>query len=113
MTRPAITHLGADVKIVGRLADGRAVVACVDRAGGVCGNSRPAWPHELRGLGWHMAEVKRLAAAAPLFGGSGIVPADALPTTTETVARPFLSAHYAALAQEREEERHVESHPSG
>lgn len=109
-----ITHLGGAVRIVGRRADGQAVVACLDLHGKFTGCTRNAWPHELRGLGWHIAEIKKLVSAAPLFGAAGgpVVKPGSEPATAWE-SRPLLSAHYAALAQEREDQHHDEFHPPG
>lgn len=68
--RRPLTHLGTDVRIVGRCADGRAVVAFLDRHGAPLGRYAAPWAHELRGVGWHISEIKRAIAAAPVLSGA-------------------------------------------
>lgn len=111
--RPALCHLGAPIKVVGRRVCGRAVVSCLDRAGKVTPALCSPWPHELRGVGWHLAEIKHLVSAAPLFGAAGgpvAQPSGREPATAWDPLRPLLSAHYSALAQEREDQHHAEFH---
>ena len=88
VTARPLTYLGGDVRLVGRRADGRAVVRFLDRAGRPAGPTAEAWPHELRGVGWHIAAIKRAIAAAPLFGSGAVPPAVEAP-------RPILHAHFA------------------
>jgi hypothetical protein len=87
MRRP-LTLAGGDVEPIARLADGRARVAYLDREGGRTVHTRAAWPHELRGLGWHLTQIKQLIAGLPLDGA----PAQA----EQPAPRPLLFAHHAA-----------------
>jgi hypothetical protein len=90
--RPALTHLGGDVALERRLPDGRAIVRGLDRHGEPTPFTAAAWPHELRGVGWHIAEIKRLVEAQPLQGTPSITP------TEPCVPQPrgFLHAHHTA-----------------
>lgn len=63
--RPSLTYAGGDVALVARLPCGRVRVVYVDQAGVPTRHQAAAWPHELRGLGWHLAEVKAAIAALP------------------------------------------------
>lgn len=74
MTRPRLTLAGGDVELVARLPDGRAVAAYVGRDGTRTPFTATAWPHELRGIGWHLAEIKRAIAGLPLQGAAPIAP---------------------------------------
>jgi hypothetical protein len=99
--RPPLRYLGADVTLRARLPDGRALIsfAC---AGAPLPCSAEAWPHELRGIGWHLAEIKRAIDRLPLQGAAP----PPLPAFSQAPApRPacLLSAHYAAAASERED----------
>lgn len=100
-TRPRLTLAGADVELSARLPDGRAVGVYLDRDGTRTPFARPAYCFELRGIGWHLAEIKMLIASLPLQGAAPIAPtqpATPLPTP-EAVARRsrgFLHAHFTA-----------------
>lgn len=95
--RPPLTHCGGDVTLERRLPDGRALVRFLDRHGQPTPVTAAAWPHELRGIGWHIAEIKRLVERLPMQGAAPISPT--LTRSPETVAprpRGFLHAHFAA-----------------
>lgn len=98
--RPALRLLGADVALERRLPDGRALVRYLDRHGAPTSVTAAAWPHELRGIGWHIAEIKRLVAGLPMQGAAPISPTLTPPLTlTEPRApqpRGFLHAHHTA-----------------
>lgn|GEM_PF-887679 len=96
LTRPALTHLGGDVALERRLPDGRAIVRYLDRHGAPTPFTAAAWPHELRGIGWHIAEIKTRIGALPLQGAPAISPT--LPRTEPCAPQPrgFLHAHFAA-----------------
>ena len=108
--RPPLTFAGGDVVLASRLADGRVRVAFVDRAGQPTGHRAEVWPHELRGLGWHLAEIKRLIQALPMAapaGGSVGHPTREpapfpLQKPAPTPRRGWLFAHHVAAAEERE-----------
>lgn len=63
--RPPLTLAGGPVALVARLPDGRARCCYLDRAGNRTSHGRDAHAHELRGLGWHLAEIKAAIAALP------------------------------------------------
>jgi hypothetical protein len=86
--RPPLTFAGGDVLPTHRRADGRARVVYLDRAGRPTAHSAAAWPHELRGVGWHLAEIKRLIAALSLEGAPIPDPTPAPPV------RGWLHAHH-------------------
>ena len=90
--RPPLRLLGADVTLERRLPDGRAVVRYLDRHGQPTPFTQPAWPHELRGIGWHLAEIKRLVAGLPLQGAPSLSPTE--PRAPQP--RGFLHAHHTA-----------------
>ena len=98
--RPSLTLAGGDVELVARLPDGRAVAVYLDRDGQRTPFSRAAHGFELRGIGWHLAEIKRLIADLPVHGAVPVAPVQ--PTTllsSEPIASAphgFLHAHYAA-----------------
>lgn len=99
--RPRLTYAGGDVELVARLPDGRALAAYVDRDGKRTRFTATAWPHELRGIGWHLAEIKALIAGLPLQGSAPVVPtlAASRPHPIEPrVPQPrgFLHAHHTA-----------------
>ena len=91
MSKPPLTFAGGDVAPVRRRADGRAIVAYLDRAGEPMRHTAVAWPHELRGIGWHLADIKKLIAGLPLEG---------TPTPEPAAPRPLLFSHHVAAAQE-------------
>lgn len=103
MSRPALTYHGGDVAVVGRRRDDHAVVAFLDREGKPTGRFGEPWPWEIRGLGWHIAEVKRLVAAAPVLEGAPdchyfATAAVPLPMKERaTQSRGYLFAHFAAM----------------
>lgn len=92
---------GTDVVLVARQADGHAICAYLDRHGDRTGGHRTAWPHELRRLGTHLAEIKAEIAKLPLVNADGSLPAPVtLPTPIPQEApaarpRAFLFAHHA------------------
>jgi len=90
---PPLTHLGTDVRLVGRRADGRAIVAYLDRHGEpMPGLFAAAWPHELRGVGWHLAAIKRAIAATPVLTGA---PDCAVTVPARPAPQPRLHAHFS------------------
>lgn len=94
--RPPLTLLGGDVRLERRLPDGRAIVRYLDRHGAPTPFTAAAWPHELRGIGWHIAEIKRRVEALPTQGAVSIAPT--LPPTEPRAPQPrgFLHAHHTA-----------------
>lgn len=90
--RPPLRYQGSDVQLFRRRSDGRAVVEYLDAGGGRTGNFATPWPHELRGIGWHFAEIKRLVAALPLLGFEQ--------QQGDSAPRPVLFAHYVAAHRE-------------
>jgi len=98
--RPPLTLAGGAVELLARLPDGRAVAVYLDRDGKRTPFSQAAHCFELRGIGWHLAEIKRLIAGLPLQGAAPVAPtqAAALPLPNPVALRPrgFLHAHYAA-----------------
>jgi hypothetical protein len=90
MSRRPLTFAGGDVRPTHRRADGRARVVYLDRTGQPTRHTAAAWPHELRGVGWHLAEIKTLLAGLPLEGAA--VPEPAAP-------RPLLFAHHVAASE--------------
>lgn len=101
-SRPPLTLAGGDVTLVARLPCGRVRVAYVDRDGQPTRHTRPAWPHELRGIGWHLAEIKRAIAALPAVNPDGTMS----PAPPQSAARPraWLAAHHAADALSKRED---------
>lgn len=91
--RPALTYLSTDVRIVGRRADGRAIVSFLNRHGAPLDRYAAPWAHELRGVGWHIAEIKRAIAAAPLLTGAPDC-AVVIPAAPSVVPAPRLHAHF-------------------
>ncbi|WP_439611475.1 hypothetical protein [Reyranella sp.] len=107
--RPPLTLAGGAVELIARLPDGRAVAVYLDRDRNRTPFSQPAHCFELRGIGWHLAEIKRLIAGLPLQGAAPVAPtqpspqAATLPLPDPTLIEPralrprgFLHAHYAA-----------------
>lgn len=93
--RPALTYLGTDVRIVGRRADGRAIVAFLDRHGAALDRYAAPWPHELRGVGWHIAAIKRAIAATPLLKGAPDCAVVVPVTRAAGTSAPRLHAHFS------------------
>jgi hypothetical protein len=90
--RPPLTFAGADVALEARMPDGRVVVRMVDFRGAPTPFTQPAHAHELRGIGWSLAEIKNRIAALPLQGAAPIAPTEALAPQP----RGFLHAHHTA-----------------
>ena len=65
MTRPRLTFQGSDVGLCRRTSDGKAVAVYLDRDGQPTCHCVEVWPHELRGIGWHLAEIKARIAQLP------------------------------------------------
>lgn len=111
MSRDLILQ-GSDVRLVRRLERGKVLVAYLTR-GTPSGQTREAWPHELRGHPDGLAGIRKMIAALPLApseartGTGAFDPKD--PDQTETIpqqaAKPrgFLFAHHAA-DHEREDD---------
>ena len=91
-TRPPLTLAGADVALSARLPDGRVLVAFLDREGVPTGYRRPCRAHELRGIGWHLAEIKARIARLPMHGAGDPIPSP----EAATPRRGFLHAHHTA-----------------
>ncbi len=90
--RRALTYLGGDIRIVGRRADGQAVVQFLDRHGQPVPNgTATAHAHQLRGVGWHLAAIKAAIASAPLFGRAAV----AVITAPVLPPAPRLGAHFS------------------
>jgi len=103
MTRRALTLRGFDVAIEGRRPDGRALVDVLDGRGRRSERYAQAWPHELRGIGWHLSDIKAAIAAAPLVALASDSPAPApsrSPASDSAAPRPLLFAHHVAARQE-------------
>lgn len=96
--RPPLTHCGGDVSLRARTTDGRAIVDFVDRDGKPIGHSARCHPHELRGVGWHIGEIKKVIAALPLEGTK------AEPPPEPVAPRPLLFAHHVAAHTDRQED---------
>lgn len=96
MSEPAITHWGHDVALRRRRADGRALFVYLDPR--TRAPLEPylgeAWPHELRRLGWGIAEIKAAIAALPLDAPAAAARTDR--AVREARPRALLHAHYAA-----------------
>lgn len=88
--RPPLTFAGGDVLPVRRKANGQVVVAYLARNGQPTSITAIAWPHELRGIGWHMAGIKHVVGRLPLEGDN---PA---PESEPAAPRPLLFADYVA-----------------
>lgn len=90
--RLTLTLAGADVAIGARRPDGCAAVVYLDRGGRPTNRFTIAYPHELRGVGWHLADIKAAIAAAPLLRFAFDPPSQEV-----AAARPrgFLHAHFA------------------
>lgn len=105
MSRDLILQ-GSDVRLVRRLDRGKVLVAYLTR-GTPSGQTREAWPHELRGHPDGLAGIRKMIAALPDVGTGAFDPKD--PDQTETIpqqaAKPrgFLFAHHAA-DHEREDD---------
>ena len=63
--RRPLTYAGGDVALVARMADGRVRIVYLDRSGQPTNHLAAAWPHELRGVGWHMKAIREAIAAVP------------------------------------------------
>lgn len=99
--RPPLTLAGGDVELVARLPDGRALAVYLDRQGAHTPSIRAAHCFELRGIGWHLAEIKTLIAGLPLLGAAPIAPTQSaaplpVPESVARRSRGFLHAHFTA-----------------
>jgi hypothetical protein len=100
--RPRLTHHGVDVELRWRTAEGtggRAMIWYLDREGNPTGRTNRVWPHELRGTGWHLAEIKTLVSSLPLYGSRPAAAAPAPIADPEPVTagpRGFLHSHFSA-----------------
>lgn len=91
--RPPLTLAGGDVELVARLPDGRVLAFYLDRQGQRTPFGRAAHCFELRGIGWHLAEIKAAIAALPLRGAAPVSPVS--PTEADAPRpRGFLHAHH-------------------
>jgi hypothetical protein len=91
MTRRPLTFQGSDVALRARGADGRPLVDYLDRAGRPLGHSTRCHAHELRGVGWHLAAIKKAIADLPIEGA---------PASGQPAPRPLLFCHYAARQED-------------
>jgi hypothetical protein len=106
--RRFLSFAGADVVPMFVRADGRAVVAFLDRGARPTALIAEAWPHELTGPGWHLSQIKRLLEQLPREAADKAQPAattpapNSKPNHRENATRPrgFLSAHYAAAGED-------------
>lgn len=90
-----LTYRGRDVRLVRRLASGRAVIEYTPR-GEPSGQTVNAWAFELHGHPDGIAGIKRAIAALP-------DPNAPTPSHQDTRPRAFLHAHFAAGNDDREE----------
>jgi hypothetical protein len=67
MSARPLTLAGNDVGLNARSADGRVRIIHLDRTGAPTKATAWCWPHELRGVGWHLAEIKKAVSALPLI----------------------------------------------
>jgi hypothetical protein len=88
--RYPLTFAGGDVVPVRRRANGQVVVAYLARNGQPTSITAIAWPHELRGIGWHMAGIKQVVGRLSLEGDN---PA---PASEPAAPRPLLFVHHVA-----------------
>lgn len=95
-----LTLRGYDVAIEGRRPDGRAMVAFLDRAGRSSERYAQAWPHELRGIGWGLADIKAAIAAAPAVAFASDRPER--PRSEQPAPRPLLFAHHVAANRQED-----------
>lgn len=94
--RPRLTFQGSDVALCRRTPAGKAVVVYLDRHGNPLKATAEAWPHELRGIGWHLGEIKRLVEWLPLQGAP--INSNPEPQTS----RPLLFCHHVAAHLEED-----------
>lgn len=94
MRRP-LTYQGTDVALARRTHAGKAVVVYLNRHGQPTAGTAEAWPHELRGVGWHIAAIKQAIAALPLEGSPVSASEPAAP-------RPLLFAHHVAAHRQED-----------
>lgn len=90
--RPPLTLAGAEVALSARLPDGRVLVAHLDRSGKPTEYRQPCQAHELRGIGWHLAEIKARIAMLPIDGSAHPIPSP----EAASPRRGFLHAHHSA-----------------
>ncbi len=95
-----LTYRGRDVRLVRRLASGRAVIEFTPR-GEPSGQTVNAWAFELHGHPGGIAGIKRAIAALPDPNAPAATPA---PSPQQGQRPPgFLHAHFAAGNDDREE----------
>ncbi len=95
-----LTLRGFDVAIEGRRPDGRALVDVLDGRGRRSERYTQAWPHELRGIGWGLSDIKAAIAAAPLVSLASDKAPAALSSDAPKDRRRMLFAHHVAARQE-------------
>jgi hypothetical protein len=94
-----LTYRGRDVRLVRRLASGRAVIEYTPR-GEPSGLTVNAWAFELHGHPDGIAGIKRAIDALPDPNAPAPTPT---PSQQDTRPRAFLHAHFAAGNDDREE----------
>lgn len=101
MNRPRLTFQGSDVALCRRTPQGRAVAVYLDRNGNPLKGTVEVWPHELRGIGWHLGEIKKLFERLPLQGAP-MNPNPSLPESEPAAPRPLLFAHHVAAHRQED-----------
>lgn len=86
MTRRPLTYAGGDIALRARMANGRVRVVYLDRFGQPTRHLASAWPHELRGVGWHMKAIREAIAVLPLENNEPPPAASPLPAPSGTAA---------------------------
>lgn len=99
MSRHPLTFAGGDVVLVRRQVTGQVVGVYLGRDGQPTSATVVAWPHELRGVGWHMAAIKAVVERLPLDGA----PMNPAPEPPAAAAR-WLFAHHVAAHTDRQED---------
>ena len=95
--RRPLTHCGCDVALLAALPCGRVHIAYLDPQGLRNGQGARVWPHELRGVGWHLADIKRAIAALAARPSEAATPT--APPVASPAPRGFLYAHHVAYHQ--------------
>lgn len=88
MTRRPLTYAGGDVTLLARMAGGKVRVVYLDRTGQKTIHLAAAWPHELRGVGWHMKAIREAIASLPEESNEPPPAASPLPAPSGTAAPP-------------------------
>lgn len=108
MSRPALTVGGYDIVLAARCTNGDALVSYADKQGKPTDRFRIAAPHELRGIGWHMAEIKAAIAGLHLIefpweaaDARGGRPSAGRGAVSTPAGGGFLHAHHALPTGDR------------